>query len=89
MISDKPSCHSMNQRDVNENMKFMEALEEEMQPVRLEYVQLKRALDMIQNKYDEVLYEKEEDTDQVELQVENQVNKLFVGICQIFLSSSF
>ena len=79
----------MNQRDVNENMKFMEALEEEMQPVRLEYVQLKRALDMIQNKYDEVLYEKEEDTDQVELQVENQVNKLFVGICQIFLSSSF
>ena len=65
----------MNQRDVNENMKFMEALEEEMQPVRLEYVQLKRALDMIQNKYDEVLYEKEEDTDQVELQVENQVIK--------------
>ena len=48
-------------------------LEEEMQPVRLEYVQLKRSLDMIQNKYDDILYEKEEDTDQIELQVENQV----------------
>lgn len=44
-----------------------------MQPVRLEYVQLKRSLDMIQNKYDDILYEKEEDTDQIELQVENQV----------------
>ena len=48
-------------------------VEEEMQPVRLEYVQLKRSLDMIQNKYDDILYEKEEDTDQIELQVENQV----------------
>ena len=28
---------------------------------------------MIQNKYDDILYEKEEDTDQIELQVENQV----------------
>ena len=46
-----------------------------MQPVRLEYVQLKRSLDMIQNKYDDILYEKEEDTDQIELQVENQVIK--------------
>ena len=72
---DKPAKHVMTQKDVQDNIKYIEGLEEEMQPVRLEYVQLKRSLDMIQNKYDDILFEREDDTDQVELQVENQVCK--------------
>jgi hypothetical protein len=44
-----------------------------MQPVRLEYVQLKRALDAIQLKYDNIIYEQEDDIDQTELTIENQV----------------
>ena len=73
---DKPAKHVMTQKDVQDNIKYIESLEEEMQPVRLEYVQLKRGLDMIQNKYDDILFEREDDTDQVELQVENQVCKV-------------
>ena len=73
---DKPSIHVMSQKEVVDNIKCLDKLEEEMQPVRLEYVQLKRALDAIQIKYDNILYEHEEDLDQTELTVENQVRKL-------------
>lgn len=71
---DKPSIHAMSQKEVVDNIKVLDKLEEEMQPVRLEYVQLKRSLDAIQMKYDNVIYEHEEDLDQTELTVENQVS---------------
>ena len=70
---DKPAIHAMSQKEVVDNVKYLESLEQQMQPIRLEYVQLKRALDAIQIKYDNVLYEHEEDLDQTELTVENQV----------------
>ena len=70
---DKPSIHVMSQKEVVDNVKLLESIEEIMQPVRLEYVQLKRSLDAIQMKYDNILYEHEEDLDQTELTVENQV----------------
>ena len=70
---DKPSIHVMSQKEVVDNIKILDRLEEKMQPIRLEYVQLKRALDAIQVKYDNILYEREEDLDQTELNVENQV----------------
>lgn len=70
---DKPQIHVMVQKDVNENLKYIDQLEEEMRPVRLEYVQLKRAIDGIQNKYDNIFYEQEEAAEQVELAIENQV----------------
>ena len=63
----------MSQKEVVDNVKLLESIEEIMQPVRLEYVQLKRSLDAIQMKYDNILYEHEEDLDQTELTVENQV----------------
>ena len=39
---DKPSIHVMSQKEVVDNVKLLEQIEEIMQPVRLEYVQLKR-----------------------------------------------
>ena len=39
---DKPSIHVMSQKEVVDNVKLLESIEEIMQPVRLEYVQLKR-----------------------------------------------
>ena len=63
----------MSQKEVVDNVKLLEQIEAIMQPVRLEYVQLKRSLDAIQLKYDHILYEHEEDLDQTELTVENQV----------------
>ena len=47
-----------------------------MQPVRLEYVQLKRALDAMQIKYDNLIDEEELDLDLTEITIENQVLSL-------------
>ena len=41
---DKPSIHVMSQKEVVDNVKLLESIEEIMQPVRLEYVQLKRLI---------------------------------------------
>ena len=64
----------MAQKEVVDNVKLLDQIEAIMQPIRLEYVRLKRNLDSIQIKYDNILYEHEEDLDQTELTVENQVN---------------
>ena len=70
---DKPSQHVMSQKEVVDNVKLLDHIEEIMHPVRLEYVRLKRLLDTIQMKYDNILYDHEEDLDQTELTVENRV----------------
>ena len=70
---DKPAKHVMAQKEVVDNVKLLDTIEAIMQPIRLEYVRLKRELDAIQIKYDNILYEHEEDLDQTELTVENRV----------------
>ena len=73
----------MAQKEVVDNVKLLDQIEAIMQPIRLEYVRLKRNLDSIQIKYDNILYEHEEDLDQTELTVENQVTFFlgFIGCC--------
>ena len=63
----------MAQKEVVDNVKLLDTIEAIMQPIRLEYVRLKRELDSVQIKYDNILYEHEEDLDQTELTVENRV----------------
>ena len=70
---DKPAKHVMAQKEVVDNVKLLDTIEAIMQPIRLEYVRLKRELDAVQIKYDNILYEHEEDLDQTELTVENRV----------------
>ena len=70
---DKPARHVMAQKEVVDNVKLLDTIEAIMQPIRLEYVRLKRELDSVQIKYDNILYEHEEDLDQTELTVENRV----------------
>ena len=53
----------MAQKEVVDNVKLLDQIEAIMQPIRLEYVRLKRNLDSIQIKYDNILYEHEEDLD--------------------------
>ena len=65
--------HVMAQKEVVDNVKLLDTIEAIMQPIRLEYVRLKRELDSVQIKYDNILYEHEEDLDQTELTVENRV----------------
>ncbi len=73
---DKPCSTPIAQKDVVENVKYLESFEEKMQPVRLEYVQLKRALDAMQIKYDNLIDEEELDLDLTEITIENQVLSL-------------
>ena len=73
----------MAQKEVVDNVKLLDQIEAIMQPIRLEYVRLKRNLDSIQIKYDNILYEHEEDLDQTELTVENQVTFFSFSIYRV------